>query len=103
MTGCSASSGEMRLGDLLFAEGRDAEDVEDQHAVVGDDRAAALRDDRRMLHAGVVAHRLDVVDDVVGVFLERVVDARFEVGLRPVVVDAQAAADVEVFAGPRPP
>ena len=84
-----------RLGDLLFAEGRHAEDVEDQHAVIRDDRASALGHDRRMLHAGVVAHRLDVVDDVVRVFLERVVDARLEVGLRPVVVHAQPAADVE--------
>ena len=50
-----------------------------------------------MRHARFVADRLDVVDDVVGVFLQRVVDARLEVGLRAVVVDAQAAADVEVF------
>src|SRR5687767_7260289 len=48
-----------------------------------------------MLHARVVTHRLDVVDDVVGVLLERVVDARLEIGLRAVVVDAKAAADVE--------
>ena len=50
-----------------------------------------------MRHAGFVAHRLHVIDDVVGVFLQRVVHARFEVGLRAVVVDAQAAADVEVL------
>ena len=50
-----------------------------------------------MLHARVVAHRLDVVDDVVRVLLERVVHARLEVRLRPVVVDAQAAADVDVL------
>ncbi len=40
-----------RLGDLLLAERRDAEHVEDQHAVVRDDGAAALRDDRRVRHA----------------------------------------------------
>ena len=97
MSGCSASSGEIDVRDLLLAERRDAEHVEDEHAVVRDDRAAALRHDRRMLHAGVVAHRLDVVDDVVGVLLERVVDARLEVGLRAVVVDAEPAADVEVL------
>ena len=44
-----------------------------------------------------VAHVLDVIDDVVGVFLQRVVDARFEIGLRAVVVDAQAAAHVQVL------
>ena len=91
-----------RLRDLLLPEGGNAEHVEDEHAVIRDDRPTALRHDRRMLHAGVVAHCLDVVDDVVGVFLERVIDARFEVGLRPVVVDPEAAADVEVLqAGPR--
>ena len=97
MTGCSASSGLIDVRNLLFAERRHAEHVEDQHAVVRDDRAAAFRHDRRVLHARVVAHRLDVIDDVVGVFLERVVDARFEVGLRAVVVDAEAAADVEIL------
>ena len=50
-----------------------------------------------VLDARLVAHRLDVVDDVVGVLLERVVDARLEVRLRAVVVDAQPAADVEVL------
>ena len=45
-------------------------------------------------HLRFVAHRLQVVDDVVGVFLQRVVDARLEVGLRAVVVDAEPAADI---------
>ena len=48
-----------------------------------------------MLHARIVTHRLHVVDDVVGVFLERVIHARLEVGLRAVVVHAEAAADVD--------
>ena len=78
-----------------------AQHAEHQHAVIGDDRAAAFGDDRRMRHAGFVADALHVIDDVVGVFLQRVVDARFEVGLRAVVVDAQAAADVEVLAARR--
>ena len=85
------------LRQFLFAESGDAQHIEDEHAVVGDNRAAALRDDRRVLHPGVVAHRLDVKHDVVGVFLERVVDARFEIRLRAIVVDAQPAADVDVF------
>ena len=97
MSGCSASSGVIASGIFSVAEAGHAEHVEDEHAVVRDDRAAALGDDRRVRHARVVAHRLDVVDDVVGVFLERVVDARLEVGLRAVVVDAEAAADVEVL------
>ncbi len=48
-------------------------------------------------HLGFVAHVLDMIDDVVGVFLQRVIDAGFEIGLRAVVIDAQAAADVQVF------
>ena len=84
-------------GHVAFAQARHAQHVEHQRAVIGDDRPAAFGNDRRMRHAGIVADALDVVDDVVGVFLQRVVDARFEVGLRAVVVDAQAAADVEVL------
>ncbi len=85
------------LGDLALVEAGDAQHVEHEHAVVGDDGAPALGDDRRVLDAGVVAHGLDVVDDVVGVLLERVVDAGLEVGLRPVVVDPEAAAHVQVL------
>ena len=91
------------FGIELVAETRDAEDVEDQDAVVRDDRAPAFRDDGRVRHLGFVADRLQVVDDVVGVLLQRVVHARFEVGLRAVVVDAQAAADVHVLAARRRP
>ncbi len=61
------------------------------------DRPAAFRHDRRVRHLRLVTHRLQVIDDVVGVFLERVVDARFEVGLRAVVVHAEAAADIQVL------
>ncbi len=86
-----------RLGNLLFTEGGNAQHVEDEHAVIRHDRAPALRHDRRMLHAGVVAHALDVIDDVVRVLLEGVVDARLEVRLRSVVVDAEAATDVQEF------
>ena len=81
----------------LVAEAGDAEHVEHQHAVMRDDRAAAFRDDRRVRHLRLVAHGLQVIDDVVGVLLQRVVHARLEVGLRAVVVDAEAAADVQVL------
>jgi hypothetical protein len=49
-----------------------------------------------MFHAGIVAHGLDVIDDVVGVLLERVIDARLEIGLGAVIIDAETAAYVEV-------
>ncbi len=65
--------------------------------MVRHDCATALAHDRRVRNAGVVAQALHVVNDVVGVFLQRVVGARFKVGLRAVVVDAEAAADVDVF------
>ena len=71
--------------------------VEDQHAVIRHHRPAGFADDRRMIDAFLVADFLDVEDDVVGVFLEAVVDAGAEVGFGAVVVDAQAAADVDVF------
>jgi hypothetical protein len=66
---------------LLIAEARHAEHVEHEHAVIGHDCATALGDDGRMVDAGFVADRLNVIDDVVRVFLERVVHARFEVRL----------------------
>jgi len=50
-------------------------------------------------HAAGVADFHDAEHHVVGVLLERVVERRGEVGLRAVVVHAQAAADVEVAEG----
>jgi hypothetical protein len=47
--------------------------------------------------AGCVAHLLQAEHQVVGVLLQGVVHRRGEVGLRPVVVHAQAAAGVEVL------
>ena len=49
-----------------------------------------------MRHFHFVTHVLHVVDDVVGVFLQRVVDARFEIRLRSVVVDPEPAAHIHV-------
>src|SRR5208283_129893 len=86
-----------RGGHLLVAIASHAQDVEHQNAVIGGDGAAALGDDGRVRDLALIADVLDVIDDVVGVLLERVVDAGFEIGLRAVVIDAQAAADVEEF------
>ncbi len=69
------------LGDFFLAEPDRAQHVEDQHAVVGRHGAPAFRDDGRMGHARLVAHRLDVIHDVVGVFLQRVIHGRLEVRL----------------------
>ena len=80
-----------------------AQHAEDQHAVIGGDGSAAFREDRGMRHFGFIAHGLQVIHDVVGIFLQRVIHARFEVRLGTVVVDAQTAADVEVFQAGAPP
>ena len=85
------------LGRLADVELADAQDVDHQHRVVRDDRAPRLGDDGRVRHAAGVADLLQREDDVVGVLLHRVVHRRREVGLRAVVVDAQAAAHVEVL------
>ena len=50
-----------------------------------------------MLDLARVTDAGDSVHDVAGVLVHRVVHRRFEVGAAAVVVDAQAAADVDVF------
>ena len=83
-------------GDFGFAHARHAQHVEHQHAVIGGDGAPALGDDGGVRHVDFVAHALHVIDDVVGVFLQGVVHARFEIRLRAVVIDAQAAAHIQI-------
>ena len=61
------------------------------------DGTAGLADDHGMRHVAGVAHALDPVDDVARVFIERVVHRGLEVGAAAVVIDAQAAADVDVL------
>lgn len=89
------------VGDLLRqiepGKAAPAEHVKHQHAVVRDHRPAALADDDRVIDLGLVADFLDVEDHVVGVFLKAVVDRRAEVGLGAVVIDPQAAADIDVL------
>ena len=79
------------------AEAGDAEDVEDQHAMISRDGAAAFGNDDGMRHLCFVADVLNMMHDVVGVLLQGVIDARLEVGLRAVVIDAEAAADVHII------
>ena len=86
----------------LFGRGEvvetaDPEHVKHQHRVVGHHRPTRLADDGGVLHAGIVTHRLEVVHHVVGVLFEAVIGAGFAVGLRAVVIDAEAAADVDRF------
>ncbi len=57
----------------------------------------ALRHDMGMLHARIVANSLNLVNHVIGVLFQGIVDARLEVRLRSIVIDSQAAADVQVL------
>ena len=75
-----------RVRNALVPKSGHTQDIKDKDAVVGDDRPAALGHDRGRLDGRILAHGLDVIDDIVGVLLERVVDARLEVRLRSVIV-----------------
>ena len=74
-----------------------AEHLDNQHAVMRDDGAAAFADDVRVRHFFRVAHVGDVINDVVGVFLQRVIRRAVERRPAAVVIHAQPAADVEIF------
>ena len=64
--------------------------------MMGHDRAPAFIDDRRMRDAFGIANVHDVPDDVVRVFLERIIRRAIEIAPRTIVVDAESAADIEV-------
>ncbi len=79
-----------RVLDLAVLEhlpGRDffngAKDLDDQHAVMRHHRPSALADDVRMRHLLGVADIGDVIDDVIGVFLEGVVGRAVKGGPLP--------------------
>jgi len=64
-----------------------------------DDGAAGLGDDVRLGDLLLLADFLDRVHDVGHVLAQRVVHRRVDRGVRAVVVDAEAAAAVEVLDG----
>src|SRR2546423_112783 len=90
---------------LVNLDGRDVLDdrldlglhVRDEHGVVGRKIPTRLLDDGRVRDVLVVADLHDRVDHVVGELLRRVVGRRVEGGLRAVVVNGHAAANVEEF------
>ena len=67
-----------------------AEHFDDQHAVMRDDGAAAFADDVRVRHFLGVANVGDVINDVVRVFLQRVIRRAVERRAAAVVIHAQA-------------
>ena len=82
--------------DRAVRQGQLAHHVKDQHRMRSGDHAAVLSEHDRLAHVLTLAHLLDRVDDVVGVFLHGVVDARLRGGTRAVIVDAQSPTDIEV-------
>ena len=81
--------------DLAFVAGDAVDGFEDQDRVRGDEGAAGFRDDVRELHFALFADLFDVGDHVTGVDFHAVVHGRLVGRAAAVVVDAQAAADVE--------
>jgi hypothetical protein len=73
--------------------------LEDQQGVRGHDGSAGFADDIWDRHLGGFADLLDVVHHVARVLLDGVVHRALEVGPGAIVVDAQAATDVEVAHG----
>ena len=60
-----------------------------------DDSAARLADNIGNRNFGSGADFADVEHDIAGVFLHRIVHGALEIGARTVVIDAEAAPDVE--------
>src|SRR6266705_2776697 len=65
--------------------------------MVGHDGAATFADDVRMRDLLGVANIGDVIDDVVGVFLECVVGGTVKSRPASIIIHAQAAADIEAL------
>ena len=73
-----------------------AKRFDNQHRMMRDNGAPAFADNRRMRDSFGVANVDDVPDDVVRVFLERVIGRTVKVAARSIVIDAEPAADVEI-------
>ena len=67
-----------------------------QNGMMRDDCAPAFAHDRRMRYAFGIADIHDVPDNVVHVFLERVIGGAVEIAARTVVIDPESAADVQI-------
>ena len=103
MSSSSRTSGVLVVAVFEIVERADffdgAEDLDHQHAVMGDDGAAAFADDVRVRDLLGVADIADVINDVVGVFLEGVIGGAVEGRAAAVVIHAESAADVDVLDG----
>ena len=82
-------------GSVAILGAGDVENVEDEHRIVGDHRAARLGNEIGVSHPGFVTNLGDDFDDVGAIFRDRVVARGVEVRVRAVVIDRHAATDVE--------
>src|SRR4029077_9093932 len=69
---------------------------DDQHRMMRDSGAPALTHNSRMSDALRDANIYDAPDDVVRVFLERIIGRTVKVAARSIVIDTEPAADIEI-------
>ena len=72
-------------------------DFDDQNGVMRRQRPAAFRNQYRVRYFFGIANFLNRINDGIGVFLQRVVDAVRRCDFSGLVVDAQPAAHVDIF------
>ena len=88
------------LGHLYLEFWRDlldgTERFDDEHRVMRDNRAPAFAYDRRMRDAFGIADVHDVPDDVVRIFLERIIRGAVEIAARSIVIDPKTATDIKI-------
>src|SRR5437763_6654728 len=65
--------------------------------MMGDNGPSALADDVRVRHLLRVANVSDIINDVVGIFLKRVVSRAVKGRPAAVVIDAQSSTDVDIL------
>ncbi len=71
--------------------------IRDENSMMRRDGATALRHDRRRRNVFGLADFVDGINDIVGELLHAVVDAAIRCRAAAVVIDAQPAADIEIF------
>ena len=86
-----------RIWNICFVEPGNTQHVEHQKAVVSDHGTAGFGNNGWVRYFLLVADGPHAEDDVAGIFLQCVVDARFEVALGAVVIDTQTATHVEIL------
>src|SRR5947208_67507 len=82
---------------IFLPKAAHSQNVEDEHTMISRYGTTALTDDVRVRNFGFITDTLDVIDHVARVLLECVVHARFEIGLRAVIIYPEPASDIEIL------